>query len=235
MPSPLRIAVAQPKSFSGELELTVKQHAHAVRAAKARVVLFPELSLTGYELAAPAVALDDPLLASLVEACGSTGTLALVGAPVAEDGAEHIAVLAVDGDGARVAYRKMHLGEAEAVRFAPGPEPVAIEVDGWRLGLAVCKDTGIPEHAAATAALGIDAYLAGVLEHAAAQQVTDERGHRIATSHGVWVAISSYAGETGGGYTEAAGRSTVWRPDGTVVSRAGTRAGSLVGATFTAD
>lgn len=232
MPSPLRIAVAQPKSFSGELELTVKQHAHAVRAAGARLLLFPELSLTGYELDAPALALDDPVLATLVEACGTTGSVALVGAPVAEDGAEHIAIVAVDGEGARTVYRKMHLGEAEAVRFTPGSEPVAFELDGWRLGLAVCKDTGVPEHAAATAALGIGAYLAGVLEHASEQKVTDERGHRIATTHGLWVAIASYAGETGGGYTEAAGRSTVWRPDGTVVSRAGNRAGSLVCATL---
>lgn len=232
MTSPLRIAVAQPKSFSGELELTVKQHAHAVRAAGARVVLFPELSLTGYELEAPALALDDPVLGSLVEACGSTGTLALVGAPVAEGGAEHIAIVAVDGDGARVVYRKMNLGAEEAVRFTAGAEPVALEVDGWRLGLAVCKDTGVPEHAATTAALGIGAYLAGVLEHAERQQVTDERGHRIATTHGVWVAISSYAGATGGGYADPAGRSTVWRPDGAVVSRAGNRAGSLVCATL---
>jgi predicted amidohydrolase len=234
VPSPLRIAVAQPKSFSGELELTVRQHTHAVKSAGARVVLFPELSLTGYELDAPALAPDDPLLAPLVEACGSTGTLALVGAPVrGDDGAEHIAVVAVDGDGARVVYRKLNLGEAETVRFAPGPGPVALEIDGWRLGLAVCKDTGVPEHAAATAALGINAYLAGVLEHAAASGVTDERGRRIATTHGIWVAIASFAGTTGGGYDTAAGRSTVWRPDGAVISRAGTSAGSLVCATLT--
>jgi predicted amidohydrolase len=32
-----------------------------------------------------------------------------------------------------------------------------LKVEGWRLGLAICKDIGIPQHASDTAALGIDA------------------------------------------------------------------------------
>ena len=59
----------------------------------------------------------------------------------------------------------MYLGTVEAERFTPGPEPVAIEVDGWRLGLGICKDTGVVEHAQRTAALGIDAYVAGTTKH----------------------------------------------------------------------
>ena len=233
MRAPLRIAVAQPRSFAENLDLTVKAHAAQVRSAGARVVLFPELSLTGYQLDAEPLPTDAPVLAPLIDACAATGVLALAGAPVTDDsGQVFIGVLAVDGDGASVAYRKMHLGSEEAVRFTAGPGPAVIEVDGWRLGLAVCKDTGVPEHAARTAALGVDGYLAGVLEHAGAGNVTDERGHRIATSHALWVAISSFAGSTGGGYTRAAGRSAVWRPDGTVVARAGTLPGSLVCATL---
>ena len=52
------------------------------------------------------------------------------------------------GTGATVAYHKMWLGTAEADRFTPGSKPAVLEVDGWRLGLAVCKDTGVPRHAA---------------------------------------------------------------------------------------
>ena len=74
-----------------------------------------------------------------------------------------IAVLAIDASGATVAYRKMWLGEEEAKRFTPGPAPAKLTVDGWRLGLAVCKDTGVAQHPADTAALGIDAYLAGTV------------------------------------------------------------------------
>jgi hypothetical protein len=36
---------------------------------------------------------------------------------------------------------------------------VALEIDGWRVGQGICKDTTIDEHVADTAALGVDVYL----------------------------------------------------------------------------
>jgi predicted amidohydrolase len=96
------------------------------------------MSLTGYELDAPAIDADDPRLAPIVEACAETGSMALFGAPVhGEAGRSHIAIFAVDGTGARIAYRKMWLSATEAARFSPGATPAAIDVDGWRLGLAI--------------------------------------------------------------------------------------------------
>ncbi|NED50848.1 carbon-nitrogen hydrolase family protein, partial [Micromonospora aurantiaca] len=157
------------------------------------------------------------------------GALALAGAPVP---GPHIGVLAVDADGVRLAYRKMCLGGAEPRHMRPGREPAVLDVDGWRLGLAVCKDTGTPEHAAATVALGADAYLAGVLESAEDAAVPDERARRVAAAHGVWVVTASFAGSTGGGYARAAGGSGIWSPDGEPVVRAGTGVGEVVTATL---
>lgn len=232
---PLDLAVAQPEVTTGDLEATVAAHVAAVRAAAARVVAFPELSLTGYAVDAPVVDPDDPALAPLVLACAEAGTLALVGAAVTDaGGADHIAVLAVDGDGVEVAYRKVWLDASEAVRFTAGPEPVAIEVDGWRLGLAVCRDTRFAEHDAATADLGIDVYLAGVVHHADEGDVTEERARRVAVDRAVWAATASFAGPTGGGFAVTAGGSGIWAPGGEVVARAGPDPGELARAVLTA-
>ncbi len=231
----LTLAVAQPFCVGREVAANVLAHAEAVRTAAARVVLFPELSLTGYELESPALALDDPRLAPLIAACAEMRTLALAGAPVRGEAGKYLGLLAVQADGVRVAYRKMHLGGAEPDHFLPGPEPAVIEVDGWRLGLAICKDTGVPEHAAATAALGIDLYAAAVLEHEEDAHIPEERARRIAQEHGVWVAVASFAGATGGGYTRAAGRSGIWGPDGRVVSRAGSGVAAIVKAKLGCD
>ena len=221
---PLVIAAAQPYCTALDVAANAREHAAAVRAAEARVVVFPEMSLTGYEFGAEPVAPEDPRLAPLIDACAETGTLALAGAPVP---GPHIGVLAVDGAGARVAYRKTHLGGAEAARFEPGDAAAVLEVDGHRLGLAVCRDTGVPEHAAATAALGIDAYLAGVLEHARDADVMAARARRIAAEHGVWVVVASFAGATGEGYDAAAGGSAIHDPSGAPVAVAGTAPGDL--------
>ena len=234
MPEPLSVAVAQPRCVAHDVAANARAHAAAIRGAGARVLVFPELSLTGYELDAAPVDPADPRLAPITEACAGTGTVALAGAPVAgPDGAVFIAVLAFDGPAPpAVAYRKMYLGDEEATRFTPGPEPRMITVDGWRLGLAVCKDTGVPAHAAATAALGVDAYLAGTVKGRDEAALQHERARAIATRHRLWVAVASFAGPTGDGYDQTAGRSGIWTPDGILVAGTGPRPGDVASAAF---
>jgi predicted amidohydrolase len=232
MKAPLTVAVAQPACRPYDVAANAQAHAAAIRDASARIVVFPELSITGYELDAPPIDASDDQLHPIVEACEAAGSLALVGAPVQSVGGRvHIAMLAIDGGGVRVAYRKIWIASGEA-RFSPGPEPVALPVDGWRLGLGICRDTGVPQHQTDTAALGTDAYLAGTLmfDHETVEQ--NERARRIATDHRVWVAFASFAGPTGAGYERTAGRSGIWAPDGTVVAQAGPEAGAVVSATL---
>jgi predicted amidohydrolase len=227
MRTPLTVAVAQPEIAPGDVAANAAEHAAAILQADARLVVFPELSLTGYELDAPLLALDDPALAAVVAACAQTGSIALAGAPV--DGPS-IAVLRIDRDGIQVAYRKSHLGGGEPDRFVPGPGPVAVEVDGWRVGLGVCKDTGADEHVAGVAALAIDLYAAGLVHADDELEEQDRRGRRIAAVTGAAVAFASFAGPTGSGYDRTAGTSTIWGPDGDVRARADARPGAVVGA-----
>jgi len=225
---PLAIAVAQPPCTAFDVEANAAAHASAIRAANARVVVFPELSLTGYEFDAPPVSPDDPRLAPVVEACAETGALALAGAPVqGERGRLHIALLAVEGTGVTVAYRKQWVDVSETGRFAPGPAPAVLDVDGWRLGLAICKDTGVPQHQADTAALGMDVYVASILDFEKDAHVPVERAHRTAAAYGVHVAVAAFAGPTGQGYTRTAGRSGIWSREGEQLARSGPEPGAI--------
>jgi predicted amidohydrolase len=233
MREPLSIAVAQPLCVPYDVAVNAVTHAATVRSAGVRVVVFPELSLTGYELDAPAIRVEDPRLVPIVEACAEAGSLALVGAPVhGEAGRSHIAMMAVEGTGVTVAYHKLWLSTTESKRFTLGSKPAVLDVDGWRLGLAICKDTGIPQHASDTAALGIDAYIAATLKSAEEAALQDERARRVATDHQVWVAVASFAGSTGGGYAHAAGRSSIWTSGGVVVAQAGPETGAIARATL---
>jgi predicted amidohydrolase len=218
------VAAAQPPCTARDVAANARAHAGAVREARSRLVVFPELSLTGYELDVPGVDPAAPALDPLVRACADTGTVALAGAPVA---GSHIAMLAVDGGGARVAYRKRWLGGDEVGRFEPGDGATAIEVDGLRVGLGICKDTGVAEHVRGVAALGLDLYVAGVAHHARELAEQDRRGARIAAACGAPVALASFAGTTGGGFETTAGTSTIWSAGGTVLARAGADPGDL--------
>jgi len=228
LPAPFVIAAAQPRCVAHAVAANARAHAEAVRAARARVVVFPELSLTGYELDAAPVFPGDPALRPIVEACAAAGSVALAGAPVEEDGRRFIAALHIDAAGVAVAYRKAHPGGDEVGRFAPGDGPDVIEVDGRRLGLGICRDTGIESHTAATARLGVDVYVAGLVHRPEELGEQDARGRRIAAACGASVAFASFAGPTGGGYAATAGTSTIWSPDGEVVARAGSAPGEVV-------
>jgi predicted amidohydrolase len=230
---PLSVAVAQPRCASHDVATNTIAHAALVRSAGSRVVVFPELSLTGYELGAAVISLDDPRLTPLADACAEAGSMALVGAPVEDEQRNvYIAMLAIDGYGVWVAYQKIWLGQVEAERFTPGPSPAVIAIDGWRLGLAICKDTGNAVHAAATAALGMDAYIAGMVESADDSTLPIQRARRIAVDHGVWVAIASFAGSTGGGFEHTAGHSVICSPVGEIVAELEDRPDEVARATL---
>ena len=229
MRPPLPLAAAQPACTSGDVTSNAHEHARLIRAAGARLVVFPELSLTGYELDAEAVSPDDERLGEIVAACRETESVALVGAPVRSDnGRRHIGMLRVSADGAEVAYRKSYLGGDEPARFAPGDGPVAIDVDGWRIGLGICKDTGVEQHVVDNAALELDLYAAGLVHHPEELELQDERGAGIARACRAYVAFASFAGPTGGGFGRTAGTSTIWAPDGKPLARAGDGPGEIV-------
>lgn len=224
----LRIAVAQPRCAAHDVGSNAFEHAAHVAAVDARVVAFPELSLTGYELDAERVDPSDPRLRPVVEACAARRSVAFVGAPVAaHDGGRSIGMLRIDGAGASIAYRKMFLGAEETPCFVSGTRPAVVTIDGWRIGLGICKDTGVDEHASRTAELGIDGYLAGVCERAVDFRTVAARARRVAADHKVWVATASFAGPTGGGFDSTAGGSGVWSRDGVELVRLGGEIGEV--------
>lgn len=233
MRGPLTVAAAQPPCTPKDVRSNALEHAGTIRMAHARVVVFPELSLTGYELDADAISPDDEALAPIAEACAETGTVAFVGAPVeGEAGRTYIGMLQLTPAGIEVAYRKSYLGGDEPTRFSAGDGPAAVTVDGWRIGLGICKDTGVEEHISDTAALDVDLYLAGLVHRPDELDVQEERGIRIARACGAYVAFASFAGATGGGYAQTAGVSTIWAPDGTPIARAGAEPGGIAAASL---
>jgi predicted amidohydrolase len=83
-----------------------------------------------------------------------------------------------------------------------------------------------------TDTLGIDAYLAGTLESVEDAALQAERARRLATDRRVWVAVASFPGSTGGGFTQAAAHSAIWAPHGVVMDQAGPAPGAIARATL---
>ncbi|MBB1252596.1 carbon-nitrogen hydrolase family protein [Streptomyces sp. OF3] len=174
----LRLAVLQAEAIPGDLDGNIRRAARMTSEAArqgARIAVLPELYCCGYDLptliATPAseIPLDetghvtDPRLTPLIDEATRTGTLALTGAAVRRpDGALVNALLRVDPSGAvTVAYTKQHLWQAEEAKiFSPGTGGEdLVDIDGWRLGLAICYDMSFAAHAGAAALSGAHVYV----------------------------------------------------------------------------
>jgi predicted amidohydrolase len=224
--TPLIIAAAQSVSIAGDLAANIVWHQRFMQVAAeqgVQLLVFPELSLTGYErgLAAElAIAPDARVLQPLRDLAREVGVTAVVGMPIrlSEDSPVLIGALVLGADGSLGIYSKQHLHPGEEVAFAPGTGGPTLTVGADTVALAVCADFSHPSHAAAAAQQGADLYAAGVLitENGYAPDTALLQGY--ASHHSMAVLMANHGGATGG--WESAGRSAIWASGGSLIAAA---------------
>ncbi|MDR5867781.1 nitrilase-related carbon-nitrogen hydrolase [Halomonas koreensis] len=151
----LHVAAAQVNAELGEVDANLERHLAVIAEAASRgveLLVFPELSLTGYGLAGSvmqvAMPVEDPRLARLAEACGAMQ--AVVGFVEEASPGEYYNALAILQDGAIVAvHRKLNLptygGLEEGKWFSHGSEiPLTTVRPGWSTTQLICADLWNP-------------------------------------------------------------------------------------------
>ena len=225
------IAVAQTVPKPGDVASNCAEHLALSRLAarrSAQVLVFPELSLTGYELElGPELAFDewDARLAPLREFAARERMTLIVGAPLRLEGKLHIGAFMLRGDGGVQVYAKQHLGAfpahvnpggpvppAEGSRFVAGTRTPLFELDGAIAAVAVCADVGQRSHAELAAAGGAACYLCSMF--VIPSDLAEERARLAgyAQQHSMIVAFANYGGPSGG--LPSAGQSAIWSERG---------------------
>lgn len=232
------IAVAQTIPIRGDVDANVAQHvrlAHAAAREQAQVLVFPELSLTGYELDLAndlAFSQSDPRLAPLVEAASSYSMTLIVGAPVRIGSRLHIGAFIVSPDRTVGLYTKHHLGAfstkascdgvvppAEATVFHPGNWNPLVRFGGNTAAVAVCADTGRPSHPQDAADRGARTYLASMFVIPSEFERETANLRAYAAQHSMIVAFANYGGPSGG--LASGGRSAIWSESGELLAQLG--------------
>ncbi len=230
------LAAAQSIPVRGDVEANIREHVRLIDVAageNAQVVVFPELSLTGYELDLAeelAFSESDPRLEPLVKLATSHGMALIVGAPVRIESRLYIGAFIITSDGAVDLYTKQHLGAfapsdspdgivpaAEATAFRPGDRNPLVRISGTAAAVAVCADVGRPAHANAAAERGAKTYLASMFVIPSDLERDLTRLRTYAERHSMAVVFSNYGGPSGG--LPSGGRSAIWSPVGELLAQ----------------
>lgn len=216
---------ARPLDIAGNAA-TIATLIREAGARGARVVVFPELALTGYEFDAlrdPSqyvLTAGDPRLTVIRTACREAGVAALVGCPgrAAHDTAT-ISAFVIGPEGTVLTrYDKLHVTDAErAAGFAPGSVDGRFTVDDTRFGIALCYDAHVPDLVARAAADGCQVLLASSLY--GKPEGAQERSTlfpTLAKEHNLHVVLANHVGPAGS--YDACGGSAAWGPDGTCLA-----------------
>ncbi|MFE0701281.1 carbon-nitrogen hydrolase family protein [Streptomyces sp. NPDC058872] len=223
------VAAAQFAPVAGDVDANARTVAGLVREAGnagARVVVFAELCLTGYEPSlirdSPDLLLteDDPRLDPVREACRAVGAAAVVNGPVRTAGGRPgITTLVIGPEGTLLTrYDKQHLYGIEAEVFASGSTDGRFVLDGVRFATATCYDNRFPGLAERAAADGCTAYLASSVLGADNDSFEEVYPVR-ARDFGLYVVLGNVLGPNEDG--TAGGRAGTWGPDGGLLSDAG--------------
>jgi predicted amidohydrolase len=217
----LTVSAIQYQALDGGIMPNVEEHVRLIEDAEshgARLVIFPELSLTGYNLALLSaddawLRLDDPRLGDLREICRRTGITAVAGAAYREhDGTPRLACVAIHPGGSIDFGFKTHLRGPEKDLFTAGDGALLLNVDGWQVALAICADASVPAHSTEAALAGADIYAVSAV-------YTVEEERRLALHLGARAMDNRMFGVLAnlGGATPlgpSCGLSGFWGPDG---------------------
>lgn len=217
----LTVAAAQIPVVRGDLDANLAEHLRCLDVAArhgVHLVIFPELSLTGYELDLAhdlQLDLDAPALQTLQDAATRHGLTAVVGGPWRSGRARpYLAAFVIEPDGVS-AYAKIHVHSSESPYVMPGTPHQTVDVHGVSVGLAICADLTRAEHADAVAGMGCEIYAAGVMKVEEEYAAHGDWQRRHARTHGMVTLTANFTGHSGG--WSSAGRSALWDPRGELV------------------
>lgn len=217
------IALAQSASKRGDIIENIEKHHQLIAlAAKndAQLIIFPELSLTGYELDLAktlAFTTDDKRLNSLRALSEKHNMVIIVGAPILGETGLHIGAFILFPDHSVSVYTKYFLHPGEEKIFTPGSMNQPIKLGQELISIAICADISNSIHVENASKAGSTIYLASVFITDAGYEIDADILQGYARKHSLQVMMANYSGESGG--YKSAGRSAVWSDSGSLITQ----------------
>ncbi len=207
------ICAAQTKPIKGNIALNIANHKKLIQLAianKADIIIFPELSITGYEptLAAQLATNEQDSRFDDFQHISDTSSITVgIGMPLKCNNGVMISMIIFQPNKPRQVYAKQHLHRDEYPWFVSGKDQVYLLNEHHKIAFAICYELSVPVHAAHAYTNGATMYIASVAKTATGATTAMDSLRHIAKHYALPVIMVNCTGlcdgEVCGGNTAA--------------------------------
>jgi predicted amidohydrolase len=217
----LASAQTSPKRF--DISANLNDHYKLIELASkngADLILFPELSLTGYERAESKDLIfkkNDSRLNDLKKLSIKYQIIVIAGAPIQIGKDLFIGAFIIRPDNTVSIYTKqfLHTGEDIIYKSSFDYNPI-IEINNERISIAICADINNPKHPEHAQKIGVTIYLAGIFFEPDDMEKAYKTLSSYAKEYSINVLMSNYTGQSWG--LDGGGKSGFWDKNGNLIA-----------------
>ena len=218
----MKICLAQIKPIKGDVTQNIQLHVayvHQAISLGADLIVFPELSLTGYE---PALAKELAFVqgeSNLNEfQCLSDRNEIVIslGVPTKSDTGIRISMIVFQPKKEREVYSKQLLHEDELPYFEAGTEEKIFKLGEFTLAPAICYEALQPQHISGMRTKGAEIYLASVAKSQRGIEKAFDYFPKMASQFSMPILMCNSVGFCDN--FESAGQSSIWDENGRLIS-----------------
>lgn len=220
------LAAAQTKPKRRDIDANLLDHYRFVELAsinKANLIVFPELSITGYEREDAkqlAFSPNDPRLNQLKKLAVKNQITIIAGAPILIKSELFLGEFIISPDNSISIYTKqfLHPGEELFYQSSFDYNPI-LEIEKERISCAICADIDNPQHSENAKKNNASIYIASIFFSPNGIPVAHHFLQSYATNLGMNVLMANFGGESYG--SPSGGKSAYWNNKGKLIAQMG--------------
>ena len=219
----MKICVAQTRPVKGDIQSNIENHKKMISLAisnSADVIIFPELSITGYE---PGLAKelatnqDDSRFDDFQQISDAKQITIGAGVPTKTSAGLCISMVIFQPHKPRMTYSKKYIHPDEEAFFISGQNFGCLPGTKPNIGLAICYELSIPAHSADAYKCGAEIYIASVAKTAKGVEKASKSLSEIAVKYSMTVLMSNCVGHCDN--FESAGKTAIWNNKGVLAGQ----------------
>lgn len=219
----MKISVAQTRPIKGDIQRNIEAHFLLIDRASvlgADMIVFPELSITGYEpTLAKSLATDinDVRFNPFQEISNALNMIICMGVPLKEGHTISISMIVFQPNKPRAVYSKSYLHPDEDPYFMSAKGISGLTIKKMQIAFAICYEISVPAHAAQANQEGATIYIASVAKSVEGLDKAASRLSQIAKENAMTVLMSNFIGHSDN--FDCGGKSSVWNEKGELIAQ----------------